>query len=265
MKYDAKTGKITGAPSKTGEYTVEIKVTANSGAVETKKIAITVTSPPSVAYGTFNGFVGTTAEDEFTANGSLSLTVTEVGKITAKVITAAGTYSFSGTGWDACKDGVYSVKLATKKETLILALDTTAAWNGYQVSGTLIAGGKTIEAAAQRKVLGVPYYFTATGDVENGWTFAYAADAKSAALTVTTKADGTATLAGKLGDFKVSVSGFINVAMLTSGAMLCDFTPVVSVKSGKTTIKQTLYIRTNLWLDRKSDHVEGVGSAQFVE
>ena len=265
MKYDAKSGTITGAPSKAGEYTVEIKVTANSGAVETKKITITVASLPSVAYGTFNGFVWTTVDNELIANGSLSLAVTDVGKITAKVTTAAGSYSFSGTGWDAYEDGRYSVKLASKKETLTLELDTGAVWNGYQVSGTLNAGGKIVDVAAQRKVFGQPYYFTASGDAENGWTLAYAADAKSSALTVTPKADGTVTLAGTVGGNKVSASGFIDVARLTDGAMLCDFTPVVSVKNGKATAKRTLYIRTNLWFDRKSDHDDGIGSAKFVE
>ena len=57
MKYNAKTGLIEGAPTKAGDYTVQIAVTAKSGAVETKDIAIRVDPLPDWAVGTFEGAV----------------------------------------------------------------------------------------------------------------------------------------------------------------------------------------------------------------
>lgn len=57
MKYNAKTGLIEGAPTKAGDFTVQIAVTAKSGAVEKKDIAIHVDPLPDWAVGTFEGAV----------------------------------------------------------------------------------------------------------------------------------------------------------------------------------------------------------------
>jgi len=79
------------------------------------------------------------------------------------------------------------------------------------------------------------------------------------------KADGTTSLAGTLGGNKISAAGFVDVSGLTNGVLFADFVPVVSVKTGKSTVKKSMYIRTNLWFDKKSDHENGVGSAVFVD
>ena len=57
MKYNAKTGLIEGAPTKAGDFTVQIAVTAKSGAMEKKDIAIRVDPLPDWAVGTFEGAV----------------------------------------------------------------------------------------------------------------------------------------------------------------------------------------------------------------
>lgn len=92
-----------------------------------------------------------------------------------------------------------------------------------------------------------------------------------AALTVTLKADGTTSLAGKLPNgvdkndkavtIAVSASGVANAGMMTGGALAADFAPVLTV-GGK---KRVLSVRTNLWFDRRNDHRGGVGAAKFVE
>lgn len=266
LSYDAKKQLITGAPTKTGEVKVEITVTSVSGAVEKKTIAITVAALPEMAVGTFNGFVGKTAQEEFNGHGTFTLTTTDAGKLTAKVVDATGSYSFSAASWDSISAGVCTAKLSTKKgEVLNLSLNTTAAWNAYQLTGTFAANGKTYEVSAQRKAFGTPWYFTATGDAENGWTLGYAVSAKESVLTVTMKADGTTALAGTLGGNKISASGFVDVSGMTNGVLFADFVPVVSVKTGKSTMKKSLYIRTNLWFDRNAEHEAGTGSAVFVK
>ena len=278
MKYDAKNERITGAPTKAGNSKVVITVTAVSGAVEKKEIDVPVAAMSETAVGTFNGFV---ANDEQRI-GTFSLTTTDAGKLTAKVITAAGTVSFSGTCWDSVEDGVYKVTLTTKKgERLSLTLDSNAAWDADQLSGAfttalILAKGieipsQTYLLSAQRNAFGKTWYFTAVGDEQTGWTFAYTKDVKAAALTVTLKADGSTAVAGALPNgedakgkvvaLKVSASGYANVGGMREGAIMTDFAPIVTVNK----VKKVLSIHTNLWFDRSDDHDEGVGGAEFVE
>ena len=280
MKYDSKTGLITGAPIKAGDNTVVITVTAVSGAVEKREIKVSVAAMPVMAVGTFSGFVSV-GKDNF---GTFTLTTTDTGMLTAKVVTAAGTVSFSGTCWDADEEGVYRAMLTTKKgEKLTLTLDSTAAWDANQLSGEFttaeIAATKKAAAvpsrsysvSAQKNAFGKTWYFTAVGDETTGWTLDYAATAKAAALTVTLKADGTTAIAGSLPglpdtkgkatSLKVSASGYANIGLMREGVIAADFAPVLTVNKMKT----ILAIRTNLWFDRKNDHGSGVGEARFIK
>ena len=280
MKYDKKSGKITGAPTKAGDYEVVLTVTTAYGNKETVKIPVSVAAMPVMAVGTFSGFVSV-GEDNL---GTVTLTTTDAGKLTAKVVTAAGTVSFSGTCWDAVEKGVYRATLTTKKgEKLTLTLDSTAAWDVNQLSGafttaviaetkkTAAVPSRTYSVSAQRNAFGKTWYFAATGDETAGWKFAYTEDTKGAALTVTLKADGSTSIAGKLPNgtdakgksvtIKVSASGYANVGGLKDGAILADFTPVLTVNK----VKTVLAIKTNLWFDRTNDHAEGAGDARFVK
>ena len=270
MKYDAKNERITGAPTKAGNSKVVITVTAVSGAVEKKEIEVPVAAMSETAVGTFNGFV---ANDEQRI-GTFSLTTTDAGKLTAKVITAGGTVSFSGTCWDSAEGGLYKVTLTTKKgEFMTLALDSNAAWNANQLTGTYSPPNMCgwFDLSAQRKAFGKTWYLTAIGNERIGWTFAYTKDAKAAALTVTLKADGSTAIAGKLPNgvdakgkavsLKVSASGYANVGGMTAGAIIADFAPIVTVNK----VKKVLSVHANLWFDRSDDHAEGVGGAWLVE
>ena len=280
MKYDSKSGKITGVPTKAGDSEVVLTVTTKYGNKKTEKILVSVAAMPVMAVGKFDGFVTGDAGSV----GTFTLTATDAGKLTAKVITAAGTVSFSGTCWDSVEDGVYRAALTTKKgETLTLVLDSNAAWDANQLSGAFTtalipAKGKSAEipsrtysVSAQRNAFGKTWYFAADGNEVSGWTFAYAENAKSAALTVTLKADGSTAIAGSLPNgtdtkgkavsLKVSASGYANVGGMTAGAIMADFAPIVTVNK----VKQALSIHTNLWFDRSNSHEGGAGSAALAE
>ena len=279
MKYDAKTGLITGAPTKAGDNKVVVTVTAKSGAVAKRTIEVKVAAMPTMATGTFDGFVQV-GEANF---GTLSLVATDAGRLTAKVVTASGKYSFSKTGWDSVADGVYCATLKTKKgDILALTLDSTRGWDANQLSGGFVTAeiaatkkaaavpSRTYAVSAQRRAFGKNWHFAATGDAANGWTLAYVDNAKAAALTVTLKADGSTAAAGKLPNgtdakgkavaIKVSASGYANVGGMTAGAIIADFAPIVTV--GK--VRRALSIRTNLWFDRSDGHVPGAGEARIV-
>ena len=278
MKYDSKKMLITGAPTKAGDFEVVLTVTTTAGNKKTVKMPVSVLAMPEATVGKFDGFVSVGDGN----CGTFTLTTTDAGKLTAKVVTAAGTYSFSATGWDSVAEGVYSATLQTKKgDALVLSLDSTAAWDENQLTGSFtsaaIAATKTkaevpsraYSVSAQRNAFGKIWYFSAEGGETTGWTLAYAATAKAAALTVTLKADGTISIAGALlgtankngkpTSFKVSASGYANVGAMSGGAILADFAPILTVNKEK----KVLSIHTNLWFDRQNGHAEGVGHASF--
>ncbi len=266
MKYDAKTGLITGAPTKAGEYAATVTVTTKAGAKHVVTIPVAVAALPDTAVGVFNGFVK--ASDGTENLGTVQLTTTDAGKLTAKVVMAVGTYSFSGTCWDSVEDGVYSTVLATKKgETLTIALDSNAGWNMNQLTGEFAATGTrdARHVVARRNAFGKTWYFAADDDGTGGWTLYYAENAKAAALTVTLNADGSTKIAGKIGMHNVTASGYSDVTGLSDGVIYADFAPVVSVKDGKTTLKRGLSVRANLWFDHSNDHAEGVGSVRIMD
>ena len=264
MKYDAKSGRIVGAPTKAGEFNVAVMVTTKSGAKRTESITISVAASPDDVVGTFNGFV--VAPDGEENAGTFQLTVSETGKLAAKVTTAAGTYSFSDVCWDSEGGGIYSAMFETKKgDALSISIDTAAGWNTNQLSGVFAAYGKeALAVSARRNAFGKFWHFTAVGDADSGWVLSYAANAKAADLSVTLNADGSTRVAGKLGQLKVNASGYSDVTGLSDGVIFADFAPVVSVKGGRTSTKCVLSLRTNLWFDRSNNHADGIGTARLV-
>ena len=265
LKFNANTGLISGTPSKPGDYEIVLKRTVSSGERVEIRIPISVGQLPEAAVGTFNGFV----MHEEGLHGSFTLTSGNTGKLAAKVVTAAGTISLSGSCWDLVTDEFCETTLATKKgERMVLRLDRTAAWDANQISGTLMTAAepsRTYSVSAQRNAFGATWYFAATGDEASGWSLAFAPDAKAAALRVSLKANGATAVSGKLGAYKISASGVANVGMMKRGAIAADFAPVVKVNK----VKRTLDIRLNLWFDLSNGHVgtpgEGVGEAKFQE
>ncbi|MGN0845828.1 MAG: leucine-rich repeat protein [Kiritimatiellia bacterium] len=270
LTQDKATGawSVTGAPTKPGVYEVTLTVTTVAGAKTAETVTVTVEPLPTAATGAFNGFVVREDGAGATLNaGTLAVSATDAGRITAKVVTAAGSCSFSATGWTAVDGDVYAVTMATRKnDVLTLSLDASKGWNEKQLTGAFTPnGGAEQVVEAQRNAFGRTWHFAAEGDAANGWTFAYATDAKAAALTVTLNADGKTAIAGTLpGGPRVSASGYADVGALAEGGIIADFAPIVSVKDGKATVKRILSISTNLMFDRSNDH-GFVGSAKIVE
>lgn len=267
MKYDSKTKLITGVPTKAGEAKdVKIEVTTASGVKCKTTISVSIAALPEMTVGKFDGFV-VRGEDNV---GAVEVTTKADGKLSAKVVTASGSYSLSGTSWSAVTGTVYyaTLKNGKKPETLDIRLDTAMAWNENQLGGTFSGNGFSLAVSAQREAFGQPWYFAASGNESTGWDLSFTNSTKgAAALTVTLKLDGKTTVAGTLvgtggQKFKVSASGYANVCMMTNGAFVADFAPVVN--------KKVLSIRTNLWMDRSNDHKDAedkpyIGFAAFVD
>lgn len=155
---------------------------------------------------------------------------------------------------------------------LVLALDSTAAWDADQLTGAFEgADGAMLAVSAQRNAFAQKWYFDATGNANDGWSFSFAQNAKAAALTVTLKADGSTAVTGTLPNgfdgkgkpvsIKVSASGYANVGAVRNGAIRAGFVPVVKVGSEK----KALSISARLRFDRADNCEGGAGSAVLAE
>lgn len=258
---------IVGAPTKSGTFTATISVTTQDGTKDDKAITFTVDAISPMAVGTFKGFV---VEDIncILKSGTMQLTTTAAGKISAKVVTASGTYSFSASAWDWVNnnDGIYGVSMETKKgEYLAIELKSASDLNQEAVSGFFLADEESdgFTVCASRNLLGKTWYFAAdvVGD-EGGWALEEVYDAKAANLTLSMKGDGTTALKGKLDATSVNAAGFADFSMVEDGRIVAEFAPVVSVREGKKSVKKTLSISLDLPF---SHEAAASGSADLVE
>ena len=92
LKYNAKRGEIEGVATKAGTYTVYLTVTEGK-VKKVSTITLDVAPLPAWAVGTFDGLMGDSKEGYF----GLSITVSTVGKISAKVFGGKATHSVKGT------------------------------------------------------------------------------------------------------------------------------------------------------------------------
>ena len=267
VKHKDGNGKISytieGTPTKQVDGKT-ITLTAKKGNVlaGTLTFSLSLNPLPPGALGGFSGFItrptnGNAPEDI----GTFTLTTTEAGKLTAKVITANGTTSFTSSHWDSISDsGLCSAHMTTSKGAILdITVNTKAPWDAMQVSGTFSSGPISGNVTAQKNLFSNTWAFTCTGNDTDGWILHTAKDAKSANLTVSVKANGTTSISGKLGSRNISASGTANTSVLRDGILAADF--VTFLKRGKT--KQALSIRTDLRLDRQ-DPPDGVGRAEFT-
>ena len=94
-----KSGLVSGVPSTPGEYTASFQATGTGSAAATTTIKFTVKGA-GVAVGTFSGLLRRKlTENQVDRLGSVTVTVTRDGKISAKAGFGQTNWSFSGTGF----------------------------------------------------------------------------------------------------------------------------------------------------------------------
>ncbi len=261
LKFDSKTGEITGTATKAGTYTVTFTATKGKS-TETTTRTFVVSALPAKVVGTFNGTLRGDCDGE--NRGTFTLTATDAGKITAKVVDAKGTYSFTGA-WDCGSDeSTYYAELETTKGDRIgLSVDLQAEWNTASLSGSFSKANDDSQCeggaiSAQKSLFADKWYLAAESDGEGGWTLTLAETAE-ADLTLTPKGDGTVTLAGKLGTYSVSGSTTLSFNNIADGVLKADFVPFVTV--GK--VKKALSVSCLLDLNRNAG--ASAGTARLVE
>ena len=345
LKFDAKTGEISGTPTKAGTYTVTF--TAKQGkSIETTTRTFVVEALPAKVVGTFNGtlcdgdglnagtftltatdagkitakvvdangtysfsgswlynpctfngysfavdstkgkstetstrtfvvstlpakvvgtFTGTLCNGDGLNVGTFTLTATDAGKITAKVTTATGTSSFSGSWlYNPCTPNGYSFAVDTMKgETLFAKVNLGADWNTDSMSGSFYNPKDDVEysVSARKNPLADKWYLAAEADGNGSWAFTFVDTAKEANLTVTPKGDGTVAIAGKIGTYSVSASSILSFDQLADGNGMFTANFVSFVTVGKT--KQALSINCELWFNHPAG--DYAGSAKLVD
>ena len=101
LKYDAKTGKITGVPTKVGSFTVTFTATKGKEK-QTATITLKTEALPTWATGTFAGYVRCDGEDAVaTQTGYATMTVAANGKVSGKVALEGTNWTFSAVSYAA--------------------------------------------------------------------------------------------------------------------------------------------------------------------
>lgn len=148
-----KNGVISGVPTKAGGYTVTFAATTGKGAdkrTEVATITIRVAALPMTATGTFNGFI----RDGETEVGTVAVTVTAAGKVSASVVMLSKKYSFSAKAWDSFADGVGKADIFAKDGFISIAIDSTMEWTAWQLSGACQIGDESYVVVGQRNPYG---------------------------------------------------------------------------------------------------------------
>ena len=106
LKLDAKTGIVSGVPTKVGKYSALFQ--AKSGKVGGSTVALGFdVAAITTAVGTFNGVFaedGSVLTNGLPAVGSVVFTAAESGKLSAKVALAGKSYTFTSDGYDEIAD-----------------------------------------------------------------------------------------------------------------------------------------------------------------
>ena len=204
LVFNAKTGLISGKPSVTGVFNVQVAAKNKGGTSATVTAPLVVKALPSTLVGSFTGLV---ARDTINANlgSKLSLTTAANGSFTAKITT--GTTLKSATGFLAATAPQVSITVDGKLLSLTLANNTLTGTYG----SAAVSGYRQIWNAALNPCEDLAGYYSialelaSSGDVgqahiPQGYGFA----------TFTLSNAGTFTLAGKTADGQaISSPGFL--------------------------------------------------------
>ena len=204
LVFNAKTGLISGKPSVTGVFNVQVAAKNKGGTSATVTAPLVVKALPSTLVGSFTGLV---ARDAINASlgSKLSLTTAANGSFTAKITT--GTTLKSATGFLAATAPQVSITVDGKLLSLTLANNTLTGTYG----SAAVSGYRQIWNAALNPCEDLAGYYSialelaSSGDVgqahiPQGYGFA----------TFTLSNAGTFTLAGKTADGQaISSPGFL--------------------------------------------------------
>lgn len=253
LTFNAKTGAVTGTPTKAGTFTVTFTATKRGAATETSTRTFVVSALSPRLVGTFNGFLAGNCAEAYV--GTFTMTATALGKITARVVDAQGTYSFTGAWERDGSNGVYNAVMATRKgEVLDVTVDIGAEWWQYsdtplgtftRAPGTASGCGIGFSVYAEKSPLAEKWCLKATQGEPNFWNLSLVETATEADLTLTPKGNGMMTIAGKLGAYAVSGSSQISLPWISDGYLRVDFVTFVTLNRTKRPLSISCWLDPN--------------------
>ena len=142
LKWDAKIGKIVGVPTaKAGSYTVTFTASKKGEPNQIATITLNVEALPTWAVGTFEGSVIVVGAfgDRALPCGLVAMTVAANGKISGKVIDAAGTWALSAAAFDSVEGPVSNVEELVFHATVIGKSGKMAITNEVEIAAEEVA------------------------------------------------------------------------------------------------------------------------------
>ncbi len=214
LKYDAKTGKITGVPTKAGAFTVTFTASKKGEKNEVATITLVTEALPDWAVGTFTGYVkayggASEYEDDY---GFATMTVAANGKVSGKLALRGTNWTFSATGFAASDGGDHFEVEADAKAgkttmpvTLLLQSSAAPAGGGAMflnasVEGSL--GGSSVAPISMWRNVWKDKATAAAAKTEIAkWEGIYTISVEDGGyLSLTVGKDGTVKASGKLSD-----------------------------------------------------------------
>ncbi len=128
LKYDAKTGKITGVPTaKAGSYTVTFTASKKGEANQVATITLNIEALPAWAVGAFDGAVLTNATSVPLPAGLVTLTVAANGKISGKLLEGDKTWTLSAPAYEEERDSDFIATVVGKSGKEVMTNEVTIA------------------------------------------------------------------------------------------------------------------------------------------
>ena len=291
LSYDAATGYVTGTPERVGTFKVTVTVVSANGQKLTRTFNVTI-GVSNCCIGTFNGFIGWSDPDAsdplyLDNRGTFRMYAPSNANLSAKIVTAKGTYSLTGQGWFVNDDGTYTANLTAANGTdeLTFTVSSNAVMDAYLSYGTFKPSyGTEYEIWAQRSIFGRdesgeyrdPLAAATAGKIVGEWGFKTTHDDSygydlwklrfvqpdDADMTLKIDEDGTVQLAGMIGSHAVSASSavFLFEDDVTAGFARVGFAIPVEAASGG----NVLQIKIRLWFDRGNGDPRNSDSERFV-
>lgn len=216
LKVETTTGRITGKPTRAGEYSLKLTAKNPKGTTVVDKIPMYVLPMPEAVLGTFIGQIASSPVFNNNKGGRVDMTVTEAGMISGKLSQGKEVLNFTGRMVQT-PGSVYTSGTATvtrKGKTPLTLTLTAVAPSGYTISGnvagTISDGTDVVAFGAYRNAynankgqrspfigrhhlrLSLPSNFVGEESVPQGHSFAVVTlDANGGMKAVGKMADGT--------------------------------------------------------------------------
>jgi len=260
LSINAGSGLITGEPLLAGSYPVAVTARNSEGPVTVVFIIRVQALPSQSAVGTFSGFFHQGAERA--VRGTLDLTATSGGGLTARAVMNGVTYTLRGVWMTGTPDGTFTAQLQHRVAgALNIQVDARGIMTGSFNGSSLL--GRRLELARSAEFFG---YYTSVLDVQAATPYSPSINnipQGSGYVTFTVNGRSAVKYSGVLAD-GTTISGAAKLAVYT-GAELASL-GYTGVAAGRTyacfPVYKALYMRRGLvagqvWIDGSNAAVPG--------